>query len=139
MTRYCERGVNFWVPQNKENFISQAALRLSRRILLHGVTCWGLTGPSSGSPLQASTSGVQNEGHHGSMPHRLVPPTWCEHHICCSVTPIKINVKLNYPYLKHESFSKAIYYSQFLLTCFIYDFHNQHIQCSTVQYVYTVW
>jgi len=28
---------NFWVPQNKENCTSQAALILSRRILLHGV------------------------------------------------------------------------------------------------------
>jgi hypothetical protein len=100
-------GVNFWVPQNKEHFTSQEALRHSRTILLHGVKCWVLTGPSSGSPLQASTSGVQNEGNHGSMPQTLVPPTWCEHHICCPVTPIKINVKLNYPYLKHVKFLKS--------------------------------
>jgi hypothetical protein len=69
--------------------------------------CWVLTGPSSGSPLQASTSGVQNEGNHGSMPHMLVPPTWCERHICCSVTPIKMNVTLNYLCLKHMKLLKS--------------------------------
>jgi hypothetical protein len=119
VTRHCEHGVNSWVPQNKEHFTSQEALRHSRRILLHGVNCWVLTGPSSGSPLQASTSGVQNEGNHGSMPHTLVPPIWCERHICCPVTPIKMNVKLNYPYLKHVEFLK----SNFLPTS--RSFHQQ--------------
>ena len=141
MKRYCEHGVNFWVTQNMENFTSQpgSSKTFKKDSPSWSYLCWVLTGPSSGSPSQASTSGVQNEGNHGSMPHMLVPPTWCERHICCSVTPIKMNVTLNYLCLKHMKLLKSNLLLTVSFNFFTYDFHNQHIQCSAVQYVYNVW